>query len=136
MAGKYTVLVVDDEPDAVEFVRAVMEDDGYEVMSASNGEECKRCLETRTPDLMVLDVNMPGEAGFYVLKDLKADPKTKDMPIIMLTGVSQQVGVSFSSGDLYDFLGCEPDMFLEKPVDPAYLSQVARQLLGLDAKEA
>jgi len=130
------VLVVDDEPDAVEFVRAVMEDAGYEVKSASNGEECKRCLQEATPDLMVLDVNMPGEAGFYVLKDLKSDPTTKDMPIIMLTGVGQQIGVSFSTEDLYDFLGCEPDIYLEKPVDPGYLRQVARQLLGLDAEGA
>ena len=129
--GKYTVLVVDDEPDAVEFVRAVMEDDGYEVMSASNGEECKSCLEKATPDLMVLDVNMPGRAGFYVLKDLKSDPKTKDMPIIMLTGVAQQSGIPFGSDDLADFLGCEPDAYLEKPVDPGYLRQVVRQLLGV-----
>lgn len=127
---KRRVLVVDDEPDAVEFVRAVMEDAGYEVLSASNGEECKRCLEETTPDLMVLDVNMPGQPGFYVLRDLKADPRTKDIPIIMLTGVSQQFGVKFSTEDLYDFLGYEPDVYLEKPVDPAYLSQVARQLLG------
>ncbi len=130
MAGKQTVLVVDDEQDAVEFVRAVMEDQGYEVMSASNGEECKKCLEAATPDLMVLDVNMPGEAGFYVLKDLKSDPKTKDMPIIMLTGVAQQSGIPFASQDMAEFLGCEPDAYLEKPVDPARLSEVARGLLG------
>ena len=124
------VLVVDDEPDAVEFVKAVMEEDGYEVMSASNGEECKRCLAETTPDLMVLDVNMPGQPGFYVLRDLKADPRTSGIPIIMLTGVGEQVGVRFSAGDLQDFLGCEPDVYLEKPVDPQYLSEVARKLLG------
>jgi CheY-like chemotaxis protein len=128
--GKYTVLVVDDEPDAVEFVRAIMEDAGYEVMSASNGEECKRCLRKSTPDLMVLDVNMPGQAGFYVLKDLKSDPRTRDMPIIMLTGVAQQSGIPFNSDDLAEFLGCEPDAYLEKPVDPSRLSKVARDLLG------
>ena len=130
--GKYTVLVVDDEPDAVEFVRAVMEEDGYQVMSASNGAECKRCLKQATPDLLILDVNMPGEAGFYVLRDLKADPKTKDMPVIMLTGVAQESGIPFAAKDLKEFVGYEPDAYLEKPVDPGYLRQIARQLLGIE----
>ena len=127
---KHIVLVVDDEPDAVEFVRAVMEEDGYEVTSASNGAECKRLLKKATPDLLILDVNMPGEAGFYVLRDLKADPRTKDMPVIMLTGVGKESGIPFASKDLKEFVGCEPDAYLEKPVDPGYLRQVARRLLG------
>jgi CheY-like chemotaxis protein len=130
MADKLTVLVVDDEPDAVEFVRAVMEDAGYAVLSASNGAECKERLSEATPDLMVLDVNMPGQAGFYVLKDLKADPKTKDMPVIMLTGIAKDTGIAFKAEDLPEYLGCEPDAYLEKPVDPARLSEVARGLLG------
>jgi CheY-like chemotaxis protein len=117
---KRMVLVVDDEPDAVEFVRAVMEEAGYAVMSAGNAEECAAALEQATPDLLVLDVNMPGRAGFYVLRDLKADPSTKDIPVIMLTGVAEQVGIAFSTEDLY----------LEKPVDPDYLGRVAGELLG------
>ena len=124
------VLVVDDEPDAVAFVTAVMEEAGHRVVSAGSSDECMARLKEITPDLIVLDVNMPGRPGFYALSDLKKDPATQSIPVIMLTGVSRQIGVDFSTSDLNDFLGCEPDVFLEKPIDPEYLTKVAGDLLA------
>ena len=84
------------------------------------------------PDLIVLDVYMPRQPGFYTLRDLKGDPATKDIPVIMLTSVGRRLGISFPTQDLYDVLGTEPDVFLEKPVDPTFLRQIADKLLGLD----
>jgi two-component system alkaline phosphatase synthesis response regulator PhoP len=75
---------------------------------------------------------MPRQPGFYTLRDLKDNPETKNIPVIMLTGVGKRLGITFSTQDIYDFLGIEPDVYLEKPVDPIFLRQVANRLLGLD----
>ena len=127
---KRKVFVVDDEPDMVDFVREVMEGAGYDVESASNGAECLEKLPDVMPDLIVLDVQMPGEPGFFVLQKIKENAKTGRIPVIMLTGAGERLGISFSNKDMYDFLGHEPDAYLEKPVDPAVLLKCARKFLG------
>jgi two-component system alkaline phosphatase synthesis response regulator PhoP len=74
---------------------------------------------------------MPRQPGFYTLRDLKADPKTKNIPVVMLTGVGERLGITFSTQDIYDFLGIEPDAYLEKPVDPRYLRKIIDKLLSV-----
>jgi CheY-like chemotaxis protein len=127
---KRKVLVVDDEPDAVEFVKAVMEHAGYEVESASNGAQCLEKLQKVTPDLVILDVQMPGGSGFFTMQKIKTNPETGHVPVIMLTGVGERLGVKFSQKDLYDFLGHEPDAYIEKPIEPTVLLRCAEKLLG------
>ncbi len=126
------VLVVDDDQGVVAFVRASLKMEKYEVMSASDGLAglLRACEEL--PDLIILDVYMPGEPGFYALRNLKSDSKTKDIPVIMLTGIGRRLGIVFSTQDFYDFLGFEPDAYLEKPVDPIFLRLVTGRLLGMD----
>ena len=124
------VLVVDDDQSAVAFVRGALEAEKYEVSGAGDGLAGLAQARRELPDLIILDVYMPRQPGFYTLRDLKADPKTKNIPVIMLTGVSDRLGITFSTQDLYDFLGIEPDVYLEKPVDPLFLRQVADRLLG------
>ena len=84
-----------------------------------------------TPDLIVLDVQMPGKDGFAVFKDLKDGPGTKDIPVIMLTGVAGKVGISFSSKDMGSLVGAEPEAYVEKPVDPKTFQQTVSKVLGL-----
>jgi DNA-binding response OmpR family regulator len=127
------VLVVDDDQTAVAFVRAALESDKYEVIGAGDGlagltQACKE-----PPDLIILDVYMPRQPGFYTLRDLKDNSKTKNIPVIMLTSVSKRLGITFSSQDIYNFLGTEPDIYLEKPVDPMYLRKVTDKLLGVSS---
>ena len=76
---------------------------------------------------------MPRQPGFYTLRDLKDNPKTKEIPVIMLTSIGKRLGIAFSTQDIYDFLGIEPDVYLEKPVDPMYLQQVTDRLLGVSS---
>ena len=125
------VLVVDDDQTAVVFVRAALESEKYEVLGASDGPAGLSQAREEPPDLIILDVYMPRQPGFYTLRDLKADPKTKNIPIIMLTSVARRLGVGFSTQDMYDFLGTEPDVYLEKPVDPIFLRRVTEKLLGM-----
>ncbi len=125
------VLVVDDDQTAVAFVRATLEAENYEVVGAGDGREGLSQARDELPDLIILDVYMPRQPGFYTLRNLKADPKTKNIPIIMLTSVSRRLGVAFSTQEIYDFLGTEPDVYLEKPVDPKFLRRVTERLLGV-----
>ncbi len=125
------VLVVDDDQTAVAFVRAALEPEKYVVIGVDNGLAGLSRAREEPPDLIILDVYMPRQPGFYTLRDIKADPKTKDIPVIMLTGVGKRLGISFSTQDIYDFLGIEPDVYLEKPVDPMFLRKVTARLSGM-----
>lgn len=125
------VLVVDDDQSATAFVRAALEQEKYEVMGVGDGLAGLSQARQSPPDLIILDVYMPRQPGFYTLRDLKDDPKTRNIPVIMLTGVGKRLGTTFSSQDIYDFLGIEPDIYLEKPVDPMFLRRVTDRLLGM-----
>ncbi len=127
------VLVVDDDQDATAFVRAALEQGNYEVAGVSDGLAGLSQARQEPPELIILDVYMPRQPGFYTLRNLKDDPKTKNIPVIMLTGIGKRFGAAFSAQDMYDFLGIEPDAYLEKPVDPMYLRQVTDRLLGMSS---
>lgn len=125
------VLVVDDDQTAVAFVRTTLEPEKYEVVGVSDGLAGLLQARKDPPDLIILDVYMPRQPGFYTLRDLKADPKTKNIPVVMLTGVGERLGITFSTQDLYDFLGTEPDAYLEKPIDPRFLRKIVNRLLSM-----
>ncbi len=127
------VLVVDDDQSAVAFVQAALEQGKYEVVGVNDGLAGLLQARQEPPDLIILDVYMPRQPGFYTLRDLKDDPKTKNIPVIMLTGVGKRLGIVFSTQDIYDFLGIEPDAYLEKPVDPIFLRQITDRLLGMSS---
>jgi two-component system alkaline phosphatase synthesis response regulator PhoP len=126
------VLVVDDDQSMVTFVRTALEVEEYEVIDADDGLTGLSRAHEDAPDLIILDVYLPGESGFFVLRNLKSDSKTKDIPVVMLTGIGRRLGIVFSTRDFYDFLGVEPDAYLEKPVDPIFLRLVTGRLLGMD----
>ncbi len=127
------VLVVDDDQTAVAFVCAALDPEKYEVVGAGDGLAGLSQARKEPPDLIILDIYMPRQPGFYTLRDLKDDPKTKNIPVIMLTGVGKRLGIAFSTQDIYDFLGIEPDVYLEKPVDPIFLRRVTDRLLGVNS---
>lgn len=81
------ILIVDDEPDALKMMVARIKASGYEAITAGDEEECLKKAVAEKPDLILLDVLLPGMGGFGVCKSLKADPKTKDIPVIMVTAL-------------------------------------------------
>ena len=125
-----SILVIDDEDDCVAFVTAVLEEEGTEVFSARDGVAGLEAAKTRLPDLIILDVQMPKKDGFTVFSELKEDEATRNIPVIMLTGVGEKTGVSFSKGDMGDFIGTEPEAYVEKPIDPETLQSCVEQILG------
>lgn len=129
------ILVIDDDQSAVAFVRAALESEKYEVAGAGDGLAGLTQVRKEPPDLIILDIYMPRQPGFYTLRDLKKDPKTKTIPVIMLTSVGKRLGITFSTKDIYDFLGIEPEVYLEKPVDPIFLRKITDKLLGMGSAE-
>ena len=98
---KKVVLIVDDDPDWIEFTKIVLLKIGdLSVISAHNGEIGLEKAAAEVPDLIILDVMMPKKDGFNVFYELRANPKTKEIPVIMLTGVSEKSGIKFSEKDM------------------------------------
>lgn len=128
--SKAKVLVVDDEPDAVEFVRAVLEEAGYEVISAADGIAGLEAARAQSPDLVILDVQMPGKDGFTVFAEMAKDEALGSVPVVMLTGVGARIGIGFSAEAMGEYYGAEPAAYVEKPVDPAALQEAVQKALN------
>lgn len=128
MAKKTTVLIVDDDADFVEATRVVLETAGYAVESARNGQEGLARLAKGGVDCLVLDVMMTDDTeGFHTAEEIRANPATAKVPIVMLTGISQKTGFAFSPETDAEYLPV--DAFLEKPVDPdVLLDEIAKAL--------
>jgi CheY-like chemotaxis protein len=88
--GAKTVLVIDDEADARELLQRYLRKDGFDVVSAETGEEGLRLARAIQPDVITLDVMMPGVDGWSVLSTLKADPELADVPVVMVTIVDDK----------------------------------------------
>jgi DNA-binding response OmpR family regulator len=86
-----TILVVDDEFDIAEAVKAILEEDGYEVHACSNGVEALRCLKEVTPDLAILDIMMPRLNGYETLKALRKQPAFAHLPVIIMSAITPEV---------------------------------------------
>jgi DNA-binding response OmpR family regulator len=121
--GKKKILVVDDEPDVVKMLKMRLEVNGYEVISAGEGNEGYAKAKSDAPDLILLDVMLPGMDGYQVCKLLKSDQNYQRTPIIMLTAKSQQE----------DRQGAEDagaDCYVTKPFDAKELLQHIKVLTG------
>ena len=91
MSDKKYILVVDDDPDLVETVGMMLESKGCEVGMAYDGTEGEESIRERRPDLVVLDIMMPRKDGYVLCAELKANPETRDIPVVLLTAVSDAV---------------------------------------------
>ena len=132
MADAKTVLIVDDEPDAIAIVEVVLSEiEGVSTISAPDGDTGIALAREKSPDLMILDVQMPERTGFDVFAELRKDDATASIPVIMVTGVAEKAGLPFSAEEMKDFLGDAPEAYLEKPVDMDALRKAVSQILGL-----
>lgn len=121
-AGK--ILVVDDEPANVQVLARLMTRLGYEVLTALDGEAALQSVGRNSPDLVLLDVNMPGLDGFEVCRRLKSDPETRLIPIVLITTLT-------ASEDRIRGIDAGADDFLTKPPVVAELEARVRSLTRL-----
>ncbi len=131
MSGLKNILVVDDERDCQEFIKTVLEMEGFEVSTAKNGKEGVEKALQEKPDLIILDVQMPVKDGFQTFYEIKTNDIIRETPVIMLTGIREKTGIGFSAKDMKEFMDIEPNAYLEKPIDPEKLKETARKVLGL-----
>jgi two-component system cell cycle response regulator len=117
-----SILVVDDHEQNLELLQAYLEDVGCRVRTARDGVEAMAEIDIEPPDLLILDVMMPRMSGFQVCRQIKASPKTRDIPVVMVTALSDV-------GDVERAVECGADDFLTKPVHKLELVTRAKSLL-------
>jgi len=118
------VLVVDDNQQNLELLQAYLEDMDCETVPARDGLEAMEIIGKKSPDLILLDVMMPKMSGFEVCKRIKNDPKTADIPIIMVTALNE-------FGDIERGIDSGTDDFISKPVNKLELTTRVKTMLKL-----
>jgi len=121
-----TVLVVDDDPDARDFLTTVLHDNGFSTTIAKDGKEALAAVEQHAPDLVALDITMPEKSGVAVYRALREDDRFKGIPVIIITGVSDDFKTFISTRRHIP----PPDGYISKPVDHEQFLTMVGKLLG------
>ena len=121
------ILIVDDEPSVTAYLRALLEDNGYSTVTAENGKTGFDKAKKETPDLVCLDITMPEESGVRMFRNLQEHPKTKAIPVIVVTGISH---------DFKDFIDSRkqvspPAAYFDKPIDNEEFIAKVNELLAV-----
>ena len=120
------ILVVDDDPRLLHVVAMYLSIEGYEVDTAANGEEGLRLLEQKRPDLVILDVMMPGIDGLEACRRIKSNPETRAIPVVLFTALSR-------TDDVENGRAAGANRFINKPFSLIGLGAVIRSFLAEDA---
>jgi len=115
-----TILLCEDEPTLRELIRAVL-GSGYRYLEAADGDEALELARSTIPDLVLLDLMLPGTSGFDVLKRIRATPATASTPIVVLTAWTHVEPAALAAG---------ADRFVPKPFEPDTLEAIVHELLG------
>lgn len=125
--SKKTILVVDDDPMFLQMIELYLSRQGYRVVTALDGSEGLRLVKTEEPKVIILDIMMPGISGYDVCKQLRNDPETADIPILMLTAKSRLV-------DKIEGFRAGTDEYLTKPIELAELLARMKALLARSSR--
>jgi DNA-binding response OmpR family regulator len=125
---KKKILIVDDEPDVLKYLQTLFLDNGFDVLTATNGAECYDTAINELPDLITLDISMPSESGVRAYRDLQENNSTKNIPVIIITGVT---------GEFKHFISTRkqvnpPIDYFEKPIEREKLLEKVRLILKLN----
>jgi CheY-like chemotaxis protein len=143
------LLIVEDTEETAVFLSQILEDYGYQYQVARNGVEAISAVRENRPELVLLDIMMPKKSGIHVFREIKTDPDLKDIPVIVVTGLSDVTGVDVHTGreepngdegdvvahQLGSVLGdkvrdMRPDGLVEKPINPSALIGQIQSLLS------
>jgi DNA-binding response OmpR family regulator len=125
MTGAKKILIIDDEADLITYLTTFFNDNGFETISANNGKEGVQKAIEEKPDIITLDISMPEESGVRALRDLQENQVTKNIPVIIVTGVST---------DFKRFIETRkqvhpPEGYFEKPIDRDKLLDRVKELI-------
>ena len=127
--SKEKILVIEDEDDIQELIRYNLQKEGYRVICASSGEAALKKMRTEKPDLVLLDLMLPGIDGLAVCKEIKSSPETRALPVVMLTAKGEEV-------DVVTGLEVGADDYIAKPFSPRVLLARVRAVLRRGQKDA
>jgi len=122
------ILIVDDEKDYVRVIEQTLTDEGYKVITAFSGKEALEKVRDEAPDLMVLDINMPGMDGYEVCKEIRKDPLYKHLPIVMLT-------IRRERNDKIKGMNLGSDEYITKPFRPKELLLRIKKIFQVISRE-
>lgn len=126
MADKKKILIVDDEPDVLEWFSTLFEDNGYSTLTARDGFDGFEKAESELPDLITLDITMDKESGVKMYRKLHDSDKVNKIPVIMITGIDPQFKKFIEKRKQVD----PPAAYFEKPVDKDELLSKIKELIG------
>lgn len=119
-----TILCIEDEPEMIDLIRIILERKGYRVIGAVGGQEALESLATQTPDLILLDLMMPDIDGWEVFRQIRANPRLRNAPVIVVTAKAQSID---------KVLGlhiAKVDDYITKPFGPQELVAAVERVLG------
>ncbi len=117
------ILIAEDERDIRELIAFTLQFAGHEVILTSNGEEALQAVRTQKPQLVLLDVRMPKLTGYEVCKEIKADPRTRAIPVVFLSAKGQET-------EIRNGLEAGAEQYLLKPFSPDQLIEQVNKILG------
>ncbi len=123
--SKFKILVVDDEPDILTFISTVLKDSGATVFEARDGDKALELARSNNPDLMTLDLSMPGKDGGQVFEEMRKDPALMNIPVCIITGKPELRRL------IYQRNVPPPEGYLDKPIDEKNLLLNVRKILSL-----
>jgi len=118
------VLVIEDEPSIIEAIGFILARDGWQVATHSNGADAAEAVRDRRPDLVILDVMLPGRSGYDILRELRGDAATAALPVLMLTARGQD-----RDREMAETYGAS--RFMTKPFSNAEVLEAVRALAGV-----
>ncbi len=124
MADQKRILIVDDEEDIRTYLSTLLEDEGFKTVTAKDGAEAVKALQGEAPDLITLDVSMPEKSGVKFYREIKTDERWKRIPIVIVTGVSEDFKNFISSRHQIP----APEGFVSKPISPDEILNLVRTL--------
>ncbi len=125
------ILIVDDEPDVLSYLEMLLQDCGYETLTARNGNEALEILREERPDLVTLDISMPEASGTRFYKEVKTDPELSSTPVFIVTAVTGYGGDKYGYEKFISHrrLVPPPEAFFPKPIDrEEFIAAVNEQL--------
>jgi len=130
---KKKILLVDDDADFTEAIKLLLESRSYDVTAANDGKEGLKKVQTEGPDLIILDVMMPEMDGYQVCAKLKADPKYRQIPILLLTAVGEAISTTGYTKEMG--MRIEADDYIPKPVEPIEIVERVEKLLRISMRK-
>ena len=130
--GRKKILILDDEANVVTYLQTLLQDNGYDTVSAGDGSEGMEKVRSEKPDLVTLDISMPEKSGIRFYRELKEDPALASIPVVVVSAVT---GYGGKPDDFQEFLSSRknlpsPEGFVPKPIDREELLKAIGGLLS------